>query len=158
MRAGRSAPTALGNRLSGLSIRGGNRAYAVLFLIPTAALFVLLIGYPVVYSLVLMFSGRSATVGGIGPFVGLGNWAKLASDPLFLQAALQTLMYVVPSVLIGLPVGLGVALVLNERFPGRGIAPAARQVPRGRAPGRRACCGQREPGCTTRSRTPGTRT
>ena len=119
----------LGNRLSGLSIRDEHRAHAVLFLVPTAVLFVVLIGYPLIYSLVLMFSGRSVTAGGIGPFVGFANWLKLFADPLFAQSALQTLMYVLPSVLIGIPLGLGVALVLNERFPGRGIARAALLIP-----------------------------
>ena len=129
MNADRMSSASLGNRLSGLSIRDENRAYALLFLVPTAILFVVLIGYPLVYSLVLMFSGRSTTIGGIGPFVGLGNWAKLFSDPIFSQSFGQTLMYVLPSVLIGIPLGLGVALVLNERFPGRGIARAALLIP-----------------------------
>jgi multiple sugar transport system permease protein len=120
---------ALGNRLSGLSIRGENRAYAVLFLIPTAALFVALVGYPVVYSLALMFTGRSDTPGQLGPFVGLGNWMRLGSDPLFIQSALQTLMYVVPSGVLAVLLGLGVALILNERFPGRRLARAALLIP-----------------------------
>ena len=119
----------LGNRLSRLSIRGENRAHAVLFLVPTAILFVGLVGYPVVYSLALMFTGRSDTPGHLGPFVGLGNWSRLASDPLFIQSALQTIMYVVPSGIVGLLLGLGVALILNERFPGRGLARAALLIP-----------------------------
>ncbi len=108
---------------------GRERAYALLFLVPTAVLFLVLIGYPLVYSLVLMFSGRSETTGGIGAFVGFGNWTRLLSDPVFAQSLVQTLMYVLPSVLIGIPLGLGVALVLNERFPGRGIARAALLIP-----------------------------
>ncbi len=63
-----------GNRLSGLSIRRENQAYAALFLIPTAALFIGLIGYPVLYSLLLTVTGRSTVPGRLGPFVGLDNW------------------------------------------------------------------------------------
>ena len=118
-------PTVLearGNRLSRLTIRNENRAYAALFLVPTAVAFVALLGYPVVYSLLLTVTGRSAAPGQLGAFVGLDNWLKVTTDPIFIQAATQTMMYVVPSAVIGVALGMGVALVLNERFPGRGIA------------------------------------
>jgi multiple sugar transport system permease protein len=125
-------PTVLdarGNRLSRLSIRNENRAYAVLFLVPTAVAFVALLGYPVVYSLLLTVTGRSAAPGQLGPFVGLNNWLKVTTDPIFIQAAVQTLMYVVPSAIVGVALGLAAALILNERFPGRGIARAALLIP-----------------------------
>ena len=125
-------PTVLdarGNRLSRLSIRNENRAYAVLFLVPTAVAFVALLGYPVVYSLLLTVTGRSAAPGQLGPFVGLNNWLKVTTDPIFIQAAAQTLMYVLPSAIIGVALGLAAALILNERFPGRGIARAALLIP-----------------------------
>jgi multiple sugar transport system permease protein len=125
-------PTVLearGNRLSRLSIRNENRAYAVLFLVPTAVAFVALLGYPVVYSLLLTVTGRSAAPGQLGQFVGLTNWLKVTTDPVFLQSAIQTLMYVVPSAIIGVALGLVAALVLNERFPGRAIARAALLIP-----------------------------
>jgi multiple sugar transport system permease protein len=118
-----------GNRLSRLSIRRENQAYAVLFLVPTAVLFVALIGYPVIYSLLLTVTGRSAAPGRLGEFVGLDNWLRVTTDPIFLQAAVQTLMYVVPSMVIGVTLGLGVALVLNEKFPGRSLARAALLIP-----------------------------
>ena len=120
---------ARGNRLSRLSIRNENRAYAVLFLVPTAVAFVALLGYPVVYSLLLTVTGRSVAPGQLGPFVGLNNWLKVTTDPIFIQAAAQTLMYVVPSAIIGVALGLAAALILNERFPGRGIARAALLIP-----------------------------
>ena len=125
-------PTVLearGNRLSRLTIRNENRAYAALFLVPTAVAFVALLGYPVVYSLLLTVTGRSAAPGQLGAFVGLDNWLKVTTDPIFIQAATQTMMYVVPSAVIGVALGMGVALVLNERFPGRGIARAALLIP-----------------------------
>ena len=118
-----------GNRLSGLSIRRENQAYAALFLIPTAALFIGLIGYPVLYSLLLTVTGRSTVPGRLGPFVGLDNWLRITTDPIFIQAAGQTLMYVIPSAVLGVVIGLAVALVLNERFPGRSLARAALLIP-----------------------------
>jgi multiple sugar transport system permease protein len=120
---------AQGNVLSRLSIRAENHAYAVLFLAPTGILFVGLIGYPVVYSLLLTVTGTSEAPGALGPFVGLENWLRLGSDPLFAQSALQTLMYVIPSAILGLVAGLATALILNERFPGRTLARAALLIP-----------------------------
>jgi ABC-type sugar transport system permease subunit len=119
----------LGNRLSRLSIRRENQAYAVLFLVPTAVLFLGLVGYPLVYSLLLTVSGRSTAPGQLGAFVGLANWLKIGSDPIFSQALVQTLMYVVPSAVLGVVLGLGVALVLNERFPGRSLVRASLLIP-----------------------------
>lgn len=118
-----------GNRLSRLSISAENHAYALLFLAPTAILFFGLVGYPVVYSLLLTVTGRSDAPGELGPFVGLDNWLRLASDPLFVQSAVQTLMYVIPSGILGVVIGLLVALILNERFPGRSLARAALLIP-----------------------------
>lgn len=119
----------VGNRLSGLSLRRENQAYAVLFLVPTAVLFLALIGYPIVYSLLLTVTGRSAIPGQLGEFVGLDNWLRVTTDPIFLQAAGQTLMYVVPSATLGVVIGLAAALILNERFPGRGLARASLLIP-----------------------------
>ncbi len=129
MSAEPTAMKARGNWLSRLSIRRENQAYAVLFLVPTAVMFVALVGYPVVYSLLLTVTGRSAAPGRLGAFVGLDNWLRITSDPIFVQAAIQTLMYVVPSAIVGVVLGMAVALVLNERFPGRSIARAALLIP-----------------------------
>lgn len=120
---------AQGNRLSRLSIRGENHAYAALFLVPTAILFVGLVGYPVFYSLLLTVTGRSTVPGQLGPFVGFDNWLRVTSDPVFMQAAVQTLMYVIPSAVMGVILGIAVALILNERFPGRMLARAALLIP-----------------------------
>lgn len=118
-----------GNWLSRLSIRRENQAYAVLFLVPTAVVFVALLGYPVAYSLLLTVTGRSAAPGQLGTFVGLDNWLRVTADPIFSQAAVQTLMYVVPSAVLGVAIGLVVALILNERFPGRSLARASLLIP-----------------------------
>jgi multiple sugar transport system permease protein len=118
-----------GNRLSRLSIRRENHAYAVLFLVPTAVLFLGLVGYPLVYSLMLTVSARGTAPGQLGAFVGLDNWLKIGSDPIFGQALVQTLMYVVPAAVLGVVLGLGVALVLNERFPGRSLVRASLLIP-----------------------------
>jgi ABC-type sugar transport system permease subunit len=115
--------------LSRLPIRTENRVYALILLAPTAALLAVLIVYPIIYSLALTFTGRSAAAGELGPWVGLDNWQRIITDPLFAQSLVQTLMYVIPSAVIGVGIGLGVALILNQEFPGRMFARAALLIP-----------------------------
>jgi multiple sugar transport system permease protein len=129
MASGVVTARSMGNRFSRLSIRRESQAYALLFLVPTAALFIGLVGYPVLYSLLLTVSARGAAPGQLGAFVGLQNWQRLATDPIFAQAVGQTLMYVVPAAVLGVTLGLGVALVLNERFPGRRLIRASLLIP-----------------------------
>lgn len=120
---------ARGNRFSELSLTREGWAHAALLLGPTALVFVLLIAYPVAYSILLTVTGRGDAPGRLGPLIGLEHWRRLASDPVFTQSFFQTLMYVVPSTVIGTALGLGVALVLNERFPGRAIVRASLLIP-----------------------------
>lgn len=54
-------------------------------------------------------------------FVGLGNFEKLAQDQIFLQAVLKTLRWTATIVLAQMAIGLPVALLLNQKFPGRGL-------------------------------------
>jgi multiple sugar transport system permease protein len=127
--SGVTQAAAPGGWLSGLPIRREQGAAAILLLAPTVIAFLLLVAYPVAYSILLTLTGRSAVAGALGPWRGLDNWARLGADPVFIQSFRQTLMYVVPSCVIGVTVALGVALVLNERFPGRAIVRAALLIP-----------------------------
>jgi multiple sugar transport system permease protein len=59
-------------------------------------------------------------------WVGLGNYAALGQNPAFWQAAWQTLLFTVGSVVAHLVIGLGLALLLHAR-----IAPRLRSLFRG---------------------------
>ncbi len=59
---------------------------------------------------------------GLGPldqFVGLDNYTKALSDPIFLGAIQHNVVIVVLSLLFQLPLALGLALLLNRRMHGR---------------------------------------
>jgi multiple sugar transport system permease protein len=115
-----------GGWLSRLPIRRENQAYAGIFLAPTALLVVALIVYPLGYSLLLTMT---ATTGGQRSWVGLDTWALLSDDPLFGQSLLQTVLYVVPACLLAVSIGLAVALILNQDFPGRLFVRASLLIP-----------------------------
>jgi ABC-type sugar transport system permease subunit len=114
------------SRLSRLSISRENRAYAAIFLTPTALLVLALIVYPLAYSLLLTMP---RTTGGQRSWAGLGTWARLLDDPLFGQSLVQTVLYVVPACLLAVAIGLGVAVILNQEFPGRLFVRASLLIP-----------------------------
>ena len=62
-------------------------------------------------------------------FVGTDNYQALLQDPVARQALLVTLGFVLVSTLLELVCGLMIALVIHERFRGRGLVRAAILIP-----------------------------
>ena len=86
-----------------------------LLLAPTIALFLLINIYPLVYSLYISFTNLSLS----RPFdrvdfIGIENFRKALTDPMFIASFLRTLVYVGLSVLIEFFLGLAIAMVLNS--------------------------------------------
>ncbi|MFY1669120.1 carbohydrate ABC transporter permease [Plantactinospora sp. WMMB334] len=73
-------------------------------------------GFAVYYSL---FRWRG--VGAPTDFVGFDNYVLAFEDPIFVDALRNNAFIVVGSLLIQGPVALGIALLLNRRFRGRGV-------------------------------------
>ncbi len=88
----------------------------------TAVYLALFIGYPVIYNLVMSF--QEVNVGNLRsmdrPFVGLSNYIKLTSDPLFWQVTRNTAIFVIGNVALQCFGGLALALYFAQRFPGAG--------------------------------------
>ncbi len=86
--------------------------------------------YPVLDSLWLSLHHIFVGIPQLGsPFVGLDNYLALLLDPVARQALLVTLAFVVLSTLLELACGLTIALVIHERFRGRGLVRAAILIP-----------------------------
>ncbi|GAA0137679.1 sugar ABC transporter permease [Paenibacillus sp. YSY-4.3] len=88
------------------------------FVLLPSALILLFSFYPMLQSLLLSFqSGK----GSVYQYVGLANYVRLFSDPMFKQAVLNTLLYLIVQVPIMLMLGLVIAYFLNMpklRFKG----------------------------------------
>ncbi len=54
-------------------------------------------------------------------FVGLANFVRLAGDPAFWQALGNTIKLALLTVPLGMALALGVAILLNQRLPGRNL-------------------------------------
>ncbi len=83
---------------------------------------------PVLYTFWLGFR-RQLPIFGISRFAGLENYRFLLADARFWNALAHTAYFVLLSVSLELGLGLAIALLLNQSFPGRGLARALVFVP-----------------------------
>lgn len=75
--------------------------------------------YPLLNSFLLSFTDWSLTKP--TTFLGLDNYARAFADPLFWRSLSSTLGYTVVTVAGQLLLGLGAALLLNQRIPARSV-------------------------------------
>jgi multiple sugar transport system permease protein len=93
------------------------RWLGMVLLLPTMVLLALFIAYPFVRGIIL--SVTSARVGIPGEFVGLANFYRLMSDPIFHQVVWNTVWYTAVTTVFKLALGLWLALLLNRSFRGK---------------------------------------
>jgi multiple sugar transport system permease protein len=102
---------------------------ALIFLLPGLVLFVLFFLGPMLYSLRISFFEWKIVHPDQSVFVGFRNYQRALSDPIFQRAILNTLAYTVITVTVKMVLGLGVALLLNQRFRGRTFFRVAYYLP-----------------------------
>jgi multiple sugar transport system permease protein len=102
---------------------------ALIFLFPGLVLFVLFFLGPMLYSLRISFFEWKIVHPEQSVFVGFRNYQRALSDPIFQRAILNTLAYTVITVTVKMILGLGVALLLNQRFRGRTFFRVAYYLP-----------------------------
>lgn len=89
-----------------------------------------LLGYPLLYSLVIMFMDLNITRPWIGPqFVGLGNFIDMVQNSEFWASLGRTLYFAAVSIILGTPIALIFAIILNQDFPLRGLARGLMMIP-----------------------------
>ena len=102
-----------------------------LFILPFVIFCLILLAYPVVYSLALSF--REATVetfvSGEMPFNGLTQYQAALADPVFWRALTNTLLFAFFSILFQFTIGFLLALLFQADFPWKNFCLAALLVP-----------------------------
>jgi multiple sugar transport system permease protein len=102
-----------------------------LFILPFVIFCLILLAYPVVYSLALSF--REATVetfvSGEMPFNGLTQYQAALADPLFWRALTNTLLFAFFSILFQFTIGFLLALLFQANFPWKNFCLAALLIP-----------------------------
>jgi multiple sugar transport system permease protein/N,N'-diacetylchitobiose transport system permease protein len=106
----------------------GDQSLTVALLAPSLALILGFTIYPVVSSLWISLH-RVSLILPTQPWVGLDNYAALVANPYFWDAFWRTAYFTVASLALQCALGLGIALVLNEPFPGRGVLRAIVLIP-----------------------------
>jgi ABC-type sugar transport system permease subunit len=115
--------SAAGIRLPGT----GQTRFAYALVLPVVLLLGGLVAYPFFYAIYVAFTDR--VVGNDGQWIGLGNFRYLAQSPAFSAAIWNTIVLVVVSDVAKLAIGLGLALLVNQRMPGRGLFRSALMLP-----------------------------
>lgn len=91
-----------------------------LLVVPALLLLVLVFAYPIVRAVwsSLFLENLGTQLQPI--FTGLDNYTRLALDGRFWQSLWNTAVFTIASVVLELLLGMGIALVLNQSFRGRG--------------------------------------
>ena len=87
----------------------------------------LLVGYPLVYGVLLSMQDR--VVGHPGHFVGLKNFITDWHDPIFWKVAANTFIYTGAATLLKMIGGLGLALAMNQDFRMKNLVRALLLLP-----------------------------
>jgi raffinose/stachyose/melibiose transport system permease protein len=101
--------------------RRGGLLTITLFLLPALVLFLGLVITPVVFGIYTSFFKWNGFVTVPMEFIGLDNFTRLLEDEVFRGDLRRGLILVVLSVVIQLPVALGLALLLNQQIRFRSV-------------------------------------
>lgn len=95
-----------------------DRLTIILFLLPSSVLFLVFVVYPIFQSFYYsLFNWK-----GFGPavdFVQFNNYVNILSDTVFIAALKNGFLIIILSLVIQLPLSLGIALLVNRSLPGR---------------------------------------
>lgn len=105
-----------------------DRMLLIALLAPSLLLIFGMTIYPLLYSLWISLH-RYSLLFPTQPFIGLENYRQAFAQPLFWESVIVTLSFAVGSLVIQVPLGIGIALLLNERFHGRNLLRAAVLIP-----------------------------
>ena len=106
------------NALRKNGIFNKQRLFGYLFILPAVTIIVGLMFYPLLYGIRTSFFTKS--LAGPETFIGAMNYKDLMSDPIFWQAALNSIIWTAAGVLGGLIIGLLLALLLNVSITFKG--------------------------------------
>ena len=100
-----------------------------LLLIPALLILSLVFVYPIARAFYLSWFTENLGTQLQPVFAGLGNYQRMLGDGRFWQSIFNTSIFTVFSVVLELLLGLGVALVLNKSFFGRGVVRTIAIIP-----------------------------
>jgi multiple sugar transport system permease protein len=101
-----------------------------LYVLPALLVMLVVIAYPVYYTIELSFFKTPANLQMKDKiFVGLDNYVAILTSTSFREVTVNTLIWTVFSTLFAFLIGLGAALALHREFVGRGVLRALLLIP-----------------------------
>lgn len=91
------------------------------FLVPALLVIAFVLLFPIIQTIVLSFGRNSTSIFYDYEFAGLANYQRLLKTPRFITSLNNTIVFTAVTVPIELLIGIGLALVLNRRFRGKGL-------------------------------------
>jgi raffinose/stachyose/melibiose transport system permease protein len=101
-------------------IRWGQVVTIIGFLLPAAVIYIGLVLLPVAQAIYYSF-WRWNGLGPLQSFVGLANYTRVVNDRVFLGALSNNLQILLLSLIVQLPIALGLALLVRHNLRGRAI-------------------------------------
>jgi multiple sugar transport system permease protein len=104
------------------SKRSSEKWLPLLFLLPVLVIILVITIYPFIFAIWMSLTDMGVKPLGQEAFVGLRNYITIFTDTgTFLPSILTTLIFVAGAVTVEFLLGLGMALLINREFRGRGI-------------------------------------
>lgn len=97
------------------------RPNRLVLILPALILLSLVFVYPIAWALGFSFFSQNLATQLLPLFIGLANWERMLGDSRFWQSLGNTFVFSGVSVSLEFILGLGIALVLNQNFRGRGL-------------------------------------
>ncbi len=111
------------------TIRRREQNTAWIMLLPALLLLLLVFAYPIARAFWLSLFTQNLGTKLQPEFSGLDNYVRMAGDGRFWQSFVTTSIFTTTSVLLELLLGMGIAIVLNQRFLGRSLVRTSAILP-----------------------------
>lgn len=111
------------------ALNRGDRLFGVKLTAPAGIILAVLLLIPTVLTILYSLHDVPANGRSLGPFVGLENYTIVLGSSVFWRSAWVTFVFSVGFVVFSTLFGLGMAILLNQRFVGRGLARALLIIP-----------------------------
>jgi len=96
---------------------------------PAAVILVVLLAIPTALTVLYSLHDVPANGASLGPFVGFENFEIVLTSSVFWRSATVTAIFSLGFVVLSTVIGLAMALLLNQKFIGRGLARALLIIP-----------------------------
>jgi len=101
----------------------------LILLSPGIVIILLVVGFPMLYSLYLSFTDYTLVNTSGYDFVGLGNYAELFQTPIFWQAFGRTVLFITLAVNLEFIIGLGIAQLMAKVVAGQSLLRTLMMMP-----------------------------